>query len=348
MPDAGNKQRRVQPASNRIAPRVYRAVMRSRIFLYLLLIATTAKAQPRPELSVVFVDDAHGRPMRGTCATPIAAQAWLSKPGAPAWTVEMHFTVRDDYPYSPHEIGKRMFWPLNADTIRDGRHRHLRFSILDGYCTDQYLRVIRGDDTMRVDMPNDPTARGHLQLFMVKRSGALSSPEVIRFRPGRFSFVTLAQEERMNELEMRLAGRLLRDTEKKSGQRRSREQTHTADPVVAEKQKVVRKVELHELLGDTAVLRFWGNVMLTGACGGIMPLMAVEVVGDRGWEDHVPMPDAQMDCGPLSEEGNGHELRIPLAEWMQAHGRSAMPGRYRLKFRFADGAVRWTRAFELK
>jgi len=130
-------------------------------------------AQPnRPDHSVVFVHDATGSPMPGAYANPIAVQDWLSKPNALAWTVQLHFTVGEDYPYSPHEIGTSKLWTLNGDTVRDGRRIHLRF---------------------------------------------------------------------------------------------------------------------------------WGQVMLTGACGGIMPLMAMEVVGNSGWEEVVPMPQAQLDCGPLSE-----------------------------------------------
>lgn len=324
---------------------VYRTAMRYCFLLPLLLAATLVVPQP-PDLSVVFVEDAKARPMRGAYATPIAAQEWLRKPHAPAWTVEKHFTVRDDYPYSPFEIGTHKWWPLHNDTLRDGRDHHLRFTISSCYCEDEYLLVIRGVDTMRVDMPNDPTVRGHLVLHQVRRSGALPSPEVIRFRPGRFAFEALAQDGRFHELEMRLAGGIVRAAEKKAGKKRGQKQGDPEPPVA--KPKVERKVELKELRGDTAVLRFWGNVMLTGSCGGIMPLMAVEVVGRSGWEDHVPMATEQLDCGPLTEEADGHELHIPLIEWMQAHGRAVMPGRYRLMFRFADGAVRWTRAFELK
>lgn len=320
--------------------------MRTILFLFALR-AITIQAQPLPDLSVVFVE-ADGRPLRGAYAHPVAAQAWLSGPGAPAWTVEMHFTVSDDYPYSPYEIGKHQGWPLQPDTVRDGRTRHLRFRVLDGYCTDQFVLVIRGGDTMRVDMPNDRTVRGHLHMFTVKRSGNVPSPEVIRFRPGRYSFVALAQESEVHALELRLAVRLVREADKAGRRGSARDPVRAVAEDVPSRPVVMRKVELEALHGDTAVLRFWGNVMLTGACGGIMPLMAMEVVGRDGWEDHVPMPEVQMDCGPLSEEANGHELRIPLVEWMQAHGRAALPGRYRLRFRFADGAVRHTRAFVLE
>lgn len=324
--------------------------MRSFLLPLFLFHGTLPAKATRPELSVVFVHDADGRPMRGAYATPIAAQAWLSKPNAPAWTVEMHFTVSGEYPYSAHEIGRHQFWPLVADTVRNGRQRHLRFNILDCWCRDQYLLAILGGDTMRVDMPNDANVRGHLVHNRVARSGLVPSPEVFGFRPGRFRFEALAQDARMHEVEQRIARALMSEAKKR-------------DPTVARKDKhvgpqprsqqaherpiVKREVKLVELRGHTAVLRFWGDVMLTGACGGIMPLMAMEVELNGHWEDFVPMPADQLDCGPLSEEGRGHELHIPLGEWVHAHGRSMMTGNYRLRFLFTDGASCWTKAFRL-
>lgn len=322
-----------------------------RPLLLLLLFLPRLLAAQQPDLSVIFVSDLDGSPMPGAYANPIAAQAWLSKPKAPAWTVEMHFTVGDDYPYSPHEIGTHKMWTLNADTLRDGRRRHLRFNIIDCWCRDQYLLVIQSGDTMRVDMPNDDNVRGHLVHNRVARSGLVPSPEVIMFKPGHFRFEALAQNSRMHEVEQRIAQKLIREL-KKHDAASTRKVEHVSRPteamLVRERPSATNDVKLVELRGDVAVLRFWGNVMLTGACGGIMPLMAMEVVGNNGWEELVPMPEHQLDCGPASEEAHGHELHIPLVEWMQAHGRSAMPGRYRLRFRFADGAVRWTKAFSLE
>lgn len=324
--------------------------MRSFLLPLFLFHGTLPAKATRPELSVVFVHDADGSPMRGAYATPIAAQAWLSKPNAPAWTVEMHFTVSGEYPYSAHEIGRHQFWPLVADTVRNGRQRHLRFNILDCWCRDQYLLVIQGGDTMRVDMPNDATIRGHLVHHMVARSGAVPSPEVIRFRPGRFRFEALAQDASMHEVEQRIARTLMSEAQKQDAVA-ARKAGRVGSPLKAlqslQRPVVMREVKLVELRGDTAVLRFWGDVMLTGACGGIMPLMALAVERNGGWEYFVPMPVDQLDCGPLSEEGRGHELRIPLVEWVHAHGRSMMTGNYRLRFLFTDGVSCWTKAFRL-
>lgn len=325
--------------------------MRPIMIMLLLSVSTLGAQATRSGRGVVFVQDVDGRPMKGAYAAPIAAQAWLSKPNAPAWTVQMHFTVSDEYPYSPHEIGSHKQWTLSPDTVRDGRRRHLRFNIIDCWCRGQYLLVIQAGDTMRVDMPNDVNVRGHLVHHRVARSGLVPSPELIRFRPGHFRFEALAQDSRMHDVEQRIAQNLIRESRKHDAVS-TRKVEHVGGPTeamqVRERPSATREVKLVELRGDTAVLRFWGNVMLTGACGGIMPLMAMEVVRNNGWEELVPMPEHQLDCGPPSEEAHGHELQIPLVEWMQAHGRSAMPGRYRLRFRFADGAVRWTKAFTLE
>jgi hypothetical protein len=184
--------------------------MHCHILQQLLLPALLLLQPTHPDLSVVFVRDAEGSAMLAAYADPIASQAWLGKPNSPAWTVEMHFTVSEDYPYSPHEIGRHRSWPIAPDIIRNGHHRHWRFNILDCWCRDQYLLAIQGADTMRVDMPNDDTVRGQLSHHMVARSGAVPSPEVIRFRPGHFRFEVLAQDAMMHEVEQYIAERLVK------------------------------------------------------------------------------------------------------------------------------------------
>lgn len=249
--------------------------------LSVLLVPVVVCAQ-RPELSVVFVYDAAGNPMPGAYANPIAAQAWLGKPNAPAWTVQMHFTVGEDYPYSPHEIGTRKQWTLNADTVRGGHRRHLRFNVIDCWCRDQYLLVVQAGDTMRVDMPNDVSVRGHLVHNRVARSGLVPSPELIRFKPGHFRFEALAQDSRVHEVEQRIARNLIRESKKREATSVRKVERIGGLPEamqVRERPGATREVQLVELRGDTAMLRFRGKVVLTGACGGIMPLMTMEVVG---------------------------------------------------------------------
>lgn len=168
-------------------------LLRLPLLLLLLLLCKCSSAQAGIDLSVAFVRDAVGRPMAGAYASSVEAQAWTGGRGNPAWTVEMHFMVSKDYPYSTYGIGRHQSWPLSPDTVLVGGQRHLRFAILDCWCIDQYLLVIQAGDTMRVDMPNEASTHSHLMHHMVRRSGAVPSPAVIFFRPGRFGYVALAQ-----------------------------------------------------------------------------------------------------------------------------------------------------------
>ncbi len=298
--------------------------------------------------------------MSGTYASPVAAQAWKGRPAKPAWTVEMHFTVSKDYPYSTYEIGRHQSWPLSPDTVRVGGQRHLRFTILDCWCVDQYLLVIQGGETMRVDMPNDAHARRNMVQQMVWRSGNVPSPEVIRFRPGRFSYVALAQESELQELEQRIADRLVKNAGKQPMVRVVPTPLMPAPPsatVPQEERPQVNgphggSIRLVEQRGDTLVLRVTGEVMLDGGCSSSTPMMAVEVnVTHDNWLQLASSMDVQMDCGLSSTAWKDHELRIPVVEWIQRHGReglAVMPGRYRMGVRFADGAVWWTRTFTLR
>lgn len=188
-------------------------------YFTLLLLAVTLHAFAQPltdERSIVFVADAEGRPMAGAYATPVEAQSWLSKRNAPAWTVEMHFTVSKDYPYSPHEIGRHMFWPLTGDTVRDGCVRHLRFTIFDGWSTDHYLLLIKGTDTMRITMPDRSIAFEQTAQHPERRNGKEAAPLVVRFQPGVYAFATLAEEDAYHPMEQRIAARLARDAKRRA------------------------------------------------------------------------------------------------------------------------------------
>lgn len=268
--------------------------MRLLCLLALFSALEVAAQTARPELAVVFVGDNDARPMTGAYAMPIAAQAWLSTPNTPAWTVEMHFTVSKDYPYSEHEISTHKSWPLSGDTVRVGRREHLRFNILDCFCTDQYLLVIQAGDTMRVDMPNDDTNRGHLIHLMVARSGAVPSPEVVRFRPGRFSFVALAEDPNYREVEARIAQRLIRDARKHAKRnppsapepalrepkrKQDREAARPAEEPEQVKSAGQAKAKLVAMRDDTAVVRLSGRLMMDGGCASAVPMMAMEFRG---------------------------------------------------------------------
>ncbi|MCB0780260.1 MAG: hypothetical protein KDC03_12160, partial [Flavobacteriales bacterium] len=72
----------------------------------LLIAGNTLAWAGDPDLSMVFVRDAKGRPFRGAYAPHVTDQAWLSRRNRPAWTVELHFTVSREYPYDEGERGR--------------------------------------------------------------------------------------------------------------------------------------------------------------------------------------------------------------------------------------------------
>lgn len=170
------------------------------------MIPLLGSAQPGPpDLSVVLVRDEDGHRIRNAYATHLAAHEWTGTRRRPAWTVVQHFTVSRDYPYAPHEIGTQKSWPLSPDTVHDGRREHLRFRLSECWCVDQYLSVVQGGEVMRIDLPNDPAERWVLVQQVMQRSGDIASPEVVRFRPGRFTYAELMNDALFDELEIRLA-----------------------------------------------------------------------------------------------------------------------------------------------
>ncbi|HPF91691.1 MAG TPA: hypothetical protein PLL57_13610, partial [Flavobacteriales bacterium] len=106
------------------------------------LLAHTLQAQP--DASYIFVRDGLGRPLRGTYTSTIAAHQWLGTRRRPAWTVELHFSVSKDYPYSAHEIGTHQSWSLTPDTVHTFGRRRQRFKVINCWCVQKYLLVRRG------------------------------------------------------------------------------------------------------------------------------------------------------------------------------------------------------------
>jgi len=185
---------------------------KSLLLLITLMIPFLVAAQPAaPELSIALVRDADGAPMRGPYAPNTRQHHLYAKRGDRPWTVEQHFTVSGDYPYSTHEVGAHKSWPLVPDTIRDRRTEHLQFRILDCWCVDQYLLVVQGLDTMRIDVPDPGDLRRSLVHYVVRRSGQVASPEVVRYRPGHYTFAQVANNEAHSALETKLAERAVAD-----------------------------------------------------------------------------------------------------------------------------------------
>lgn len=348
-----------------------------RVFALLpALLPLLLTAQPGlPDLTMVFVRDEAGHAQRGAYANTVAEQEWTGTRRRPAWTVELHFTVNTDYPYSPHEVGTHQFWPLGPDTVRDGRREHLRFHLSDCWCVDQYLRVVQGAEVMRIDLPNAPAERWTLVQHVMARSGYSASPEVIRFRPGRFTYVELMNDADFDALEARLAEQLKRTDEEAYQQQLAEQEEYyrnlppsapptapyippppmTEEQWAAElaRQPGLPKVELVYVNGDTVQLSITGRVMLDGGCASGMPLFGVESLTDIGWVYRFPFDLTQMDCGMPWADWTDQLVKVPPLRWYaaahQPEGkRELWPGRYRLVFVGGNGKEVRTQPFTLE
>lgn len=147
-------------------------------FLFLLVFFSFLPSElfAQPDRSIIIVRDERGRRMRGAYADTFSAQQWLGTTHRPAWTVELHFTVSAEYPYSAHEIGTHQSWPLTPDTVRIGGRRHLRFRVIDCWCERKYLLVRRGKEMMRVDLDGNAASPS-------VETGS-ERPDPIVFQPG--------------------------------------------------------------------------------------------------------------------------------------------------------------------
>ena len=327
---------------------VYRKAMRVFALLPALLPLLLTARPGLPDLTMVFVRDEAGHAQRGAYAATVAEQEWTGTRRRPSWTVELHFTVSSDYPYSQHEVGRHQFWPLTGEAVWDGQHEHLRFSVLDCWCVDQYLLVLQEGELMRIDLPDAGADRLALKQRILARSGEVASPEVLRFRPGRFSFEALADDSLYDAMEQAIADRLL------AARQRDVEAALLVAPrsVTAQGPGGLRKVSVDSVGADEVRLRVTGAVMLDGSCAAERPMMSVERRTASGWVLLRPFPSAQMDCGLPWRVFVDELLIVPLQQGHdggspgQAHRLPA--GRYRIVLLGSDGSHTRTKAFRLR
>jgi len=165
----------------------------------------TAQPPPQPELCFVVVENERGRPMRGDLADSYMMKELWENAGEPTWMTRVQFTISDTYPYGPEKPGDLKQWTLNGLPLRLGLRTHLLLTMIDCYCTDAFVEVVRGTERMRVDLSVDPLERWALLQRMQRRCTEHASPEVFRFRPGRFTYAELADDPAFDRLEARLA-----------------------------------------------------------------------------------------------------------------------------------------------
>ncbi len=228
---------------------------------------------------------------------------------------------------------------------------------------------------MRIDLPDAATERWALVQHVMQRSGDLPSPEVIRFRPGRFTYAELMNDTIFDELEARLAKRLKEAANasytKQLAELEEYYRTHppTVAPAPAPpppasptqeqweaemaKQPGLRNVEVDRMNADTVWVRITGRVMLDGGCASGMPLFGLEMLTDTGWVERIPFDLTQMDCGMSWADWDQHVVMLPpLRWWVAAHQpeghKELVPGRYRLLFAGGDVKRRRTEAFQIR
>ncbi|MEO8067651.1 MAG: hypothetical protein ABI599_08175 [Flavobacteriales bacterium] len=251
--------------------------------------------------------------------------------------------------------------PLLHDSTEHWRVYHLRESM-----AESVLLVIAGTDTMRIELPEDQM---RLWLPAVQRAGR-DTPEVIRFRKGRFIMDSLVMEPWAARAALRMSDRLkaedeaaykrsLVDLEEYYRTHPPQSPTLSVSPLPAANiEEIMREIAQRPGLKEVNVdstndenvwVRFTGRVMLNGGCGSGMPLYGVEVFGDTGWVERIPFDPTQMDCGMPWVDWNDHTVMIPLAWWVKVNSREGEgelePGSYRLVFMGANMVRMHTEAF---
>jgi len=349
-------------------------VLRAHAVIGVLLTVLSAHAQPgSPDIGFTLVINERGRPMPGIHAQDLITRHDLTRAGKASWSVEEHFTNRS--PYEPARNGEHTWWMLHGTRLPGLGRERLRFHFIDCWCTEHYIMVYHGEENMRIDLPDAPADRWAIAQHVMARSGYIATPEVIRFRPGRFTFAELMNDTLFDRLEQRIAKRLKDDenasyvNELKELEERYREQPPPLPPApqrspstpMSEKdgevywaqQPPLKNAQVVRLNADTVWVNLSGRVMLDGGCGSGMPLFGIEMRTDTGWVERIPFDLTQMDCGMPWMEWEEHVVMLPpLRWWIATHqpegSKKMLPGSYRLFFVGGDLKRRWTEAFAVE
>jgi hypothetical protein len=342
-----------------------------RCALVLLFLPYMLLAQPGgPDLTFVLVRDAKGRPMKGPLVeNAMLCDALRTKRTEP-WSVELHFTVSAGYPYGPEKPGDHKQWSLSVTEMEAPGVDPLVFSVIDCWCTDLHVQVIQGDRIMRIDLPDAPAERWALVQRVMARSGDHPSPEVFRFRAGRYTYAELADDPAFDKLEQRIVDGLEHGRDADYRRQLAEQEEYYRDqpaiePPEAQSQVPVeietyqrevaarpalKVVEIEQQHADTVWLRITGGVILDGGCASGMPQFSIEMLSDSGWVERLPFPVAQMDCGMPWAEWNERTVMLhPLRWWVSARSpegrKELMPGTYRLVLIGANGELVRTAPF---
>lgn len=319
---------------------VYRHAMRALFSLLLLPAGLFAQPQPPSFCFVLANDHAALRPLVRTVQM---AQHYRRRVGL----VNMDQTW-----LMPEET-----MALQAGPLMDGKHHWQCYHPVE-HVEESYLLIIADTDTMRIDLPDDPSV-------LIDRAwarGQRDTPEVIRFRKGRYAVEELVMDPWAGTAARQMADRLIAEDEamyKKelaALEEHYRKQPPHAPPAapyippppMAEQdwadywaqQPPLKQVSIDRVSADTVWVRLTGRVMLNGGCGSGMPLFGLEMRTDTGWVECFPFEPTQMDCGMPWADWEDHLVMLPplrtINAWVGMHvasGKAALlPGRYRLSF----------------
>jgi hypothetical protein len=301
----------------------------------------------------------------------------ISEPGNADDPLARPYEVKQQYRERVHYYNSDRIW-LKPDTainlqsgdlFKDKNGGWRVFTPVTGVAESRIL-VIAGTDTMHFDLPDDMRP-------LIDRAWARwdrPSPEVIRFRKGRYAVEELVAEPRSVAAANTLAKRLIAaDDEAYKQQLADLEEYYrnlsppqpaprpcTPPPPMTEEDRAaywaqqppLKRIHLDHVSADTVWVRITGRVMLDGGCASGMPLFGIEMLADTGWVERIPFDLTQMDCGMPWGDWEEQVVKLPALRWWvsvhQPEGKKELlPGSYRLFFVGGDLKRLWTEAFSL-
>lgn len=331
---------------------VYRYRMRLlAILTFLLSLAVAAQPDPPGFCFVLAEDDPEVRPLLGSVA------------------VEHYFQERIPYVgLNGTFLGVEQVQPLHGGPLfRDSIEHWLVYRPVP-VAEGSHLLVIQGADTMRIDLSNGPVALIH----RAWRHADRDTPEVIRFRKGRYVIEQLVNDPWAVGAANAMAERLLAEDSATAEMEAAkldeyyRDQPPVAPPTAPytppspmteedwmaywKQRPPLKEARILNVNADTVQLSITGRIMLTGGCASSMPLLGMEMRTDIGWVERFPLELVQMDCGLPWGDWEDHTLTLPLhyrvGSLAPPGKKELVPGTYRFIFmggnmeRVASGSFR--------
>jgi hypothetical protein len=323
--------------------------------LIILSLATSVVAQAQPKFCFILAEDRQ---------QAVALERTV--------TVVQHYQERVPY------VGVNGTWLKPEETLplqggplfRDSTQRWTVYHPHEGMA-ESYVLIIHRADTLRIDLPEDPKPL----IDQAWRRGDRHTPEVIRFRKGRYAVEELVADPWAVAATSTLARRLIVEddaayTEELADQAeyyrnlppsQAAPPPHTPPPPVTDEdwaafwaqQPPLKQVQVDRVNADTVWVKITGRVMLNGGCGSGMPLFGIEMLTDTGWVERIPFDRSQMDCGMPWANWEDHVVMLPPLRWWvgvhQPEAKKTMsPGSYRLFFVGGDLKRLGTEAFRVE